>query len=100
MALLIDYTQTKFGIPYTDAYLRIVTVSFGKPPQDTNGAYLSGTMSVTYHVFASQAAADASLDNEPLEQGTLALPYTITDTVSFATVYPLLKSSFENPRDV
>ncbi len=100
MALLIDYTKTKFGTPYTDAYLRIVVISFGKPAQDANDVYLPGVMNVSYNIFASQSAAANGLDNEPMDRGTVPLPYTIEDTISFASVYALLKPLFENPRDV
>lgn len=95
MALLVDYTQTRFGVPYNDAYLRIVVFTVGKPANV--GSPVLAPLDITYHVYASQAAAEAEADAILVDH--LMLSITLDDSVSFASLYEAIKPSFENPRD-
>jgi len=98
MALLVDYSQTQYGIPYNDAYIRVVSITLGKPAKKDDGTLADAFINVAYHTYASQDAADAGAD--ALYVGHESIPFAIDDTVSFASVYEALKLLFENPRDV
>lgn len=97
MALLVDYSQTRYGIPYANAYLRVTHVAFHRPTLKEDGTPADAFVYVSYHVFASAEAASAEAD--PLYVGHVTLPFAVTDNVSFASVYAGMKSQFENARD-
>lgn len=98
MALLVDYSQTKYGIPYKGAYVRVVNFSVGKPSVKQDGTPTDTYINVVYHVFASKDAALAGADTLYVAQENI--PFDVKDAVSFASIYKALKPTFEKAKDV